>query len=75
LAELIIFFSHLGSYAVVKEGLEIHTEQRVAVKIVSKVSLKTVENGAIIVKREVSLLRYAILIKYLFKMVLKVTFL
>ncbi len=41
-----------------KEGLDIHTEQRVAVKVVSRVSLKSVENGTIIVKREVSLLRY-----------------
>lgn len=46
-----------GSYAAVKEALDIRTQERVAVKVIAKSTLKSIENGELLVKREVSILR------------------
>jgi serine/threonine-protein kinase 11 len=45
-----------GSYAVVKEGLDVTSKQIVAIKVVAQATLKNIENGELLVKREVSIL-------------------
>jgi len=46
-----------GSYAKVKEGVNTNTKSLVAIKIFSRVRLRSIENGEIMVQREVSLMR------------------
>jgi len=46
-----------GSYAKVKEGIDIRSKTLIAIKIYSRVKLRSLENGEVMVQREVSLMR------------------
>jgi len=46
-----------GSYGKVKEGIDTKTRNMVAIKIFSRTKLREVENGEIMVQREVSIMR------------------